>query len=195
METVSPSARRSSWQVVPLGRGGCRRRRRPGELVSDTFSPMGRTRGLAALVHTCTPSTHSPHAHRRRRVRERLAGGPKLQEAGACLQAAHPAPRAEYSHFLKSESPPGESEPPEGTRQAHRAMQRPQQPCVTKEVGPGCRFPGGLRAEAEEGQAERRKQLSGLQAGVQTPTDAPPGAPLLRASLSVAPALFHLPSC
>ena len=33
-------------------------------------------------------------------------------------------------------------------------------------------IPRGLRAEAEEGHAERKKQLSGPQAGVQTPTDA-----------------------
>lgn len=33
-------------------------------------------------------------------------------------------------------------------------------------------------------QAKRRKQLSGLQAGAQTPTDAPPGPPLPPASLS-----------
>ena len=81
-----PGAHPGRWYGLA---GGCRRRRGPGELVSDTFSPGPGTRGLAALVHTCTPSTHSPHAHRRR-VRERLAGGPELQEAGACLQAAHP---------------------------------------------------------------------------------------------------------
>lgn len=75
-------------------------------------------------------------------VRERLAGGPKLRKLGLAFRPPTPAPRAECSHFLKSESPPGDSEPPEGTRQAHMAMQRPQQPCVTRRWGPDADSPG-----------------------------------------------------
>lgn len=123
--------------------GGCRRRRRPGELVSDTFSPVRRTRGLAALVHTCTPSTHSRHAHRRRLGSESdWLEVQSYRKLGLAFRPPTPAPRAEYSHFLKSESPPGDSEPPEGTRQAHRAMQHPQQPRVTRRWGPDADSPG-----------------------------------------------------
>lgn len=110
-----PPGRHSSWQVVLPG-GWCRRRRWPGELVSDTFGPHGEGQGLVALVHTCVPSTHSPHVHRRR-----LGSEGDWQEVqsyrklGLAFRPPTPAPRAEYSHFLKSESPPGDSELPEGT--------------------------------------------------------------------------------
>ena len=64
------------------------------------------------------------------------------RKLGLAFRPPTPAPRAEYSHFLKSESPPGDSEPPEGTRQAHMAMQRPQLPCVTRRWGPDADSPG-----------------------------------------------------
>lgn len=117
---VSPSARQAlilAGGTAWWGGGGrCRRRRWPGELVSDTFGPRGEGQGLAALVHTCVPSTHSPHVHRRR-----LGSEGDWQEVqsyrklGLAFRPPTPAPRAEYSHFLKSESPPGDSELPEGT--------------------------------------------------------------------------------
>lgn len=117
---VSPSGPAGThpgrWYCLGRGGGGCRRRRWPGELVSDTFGPRGEGQGLAALVHTCVPSTHSPHVHRRR-----LGSEGDWQEVqsyrklGLAFRPPTPAPRAEYSHFLKSESPPGDSELPEGT--------------------------------------------------------------------------------
>ena len=95
METVSPSTRCSSWQVVPP-RGWCRRRRWLESWFQTLSAPMGRARGLAALVPTCAPSTRSPRAHRRRLGSE----GDWLEvqsyrKLGLAFRPPTPAPRAE----------------------------------------------------------------------------------------------------
>ena len=114
------------------------------------------------------------------------------RKLGLAFRPPTPAPSAEYSHFLKSESPPGDSEPPEGTTQAHMAMQRPQPPCVTRRWGPDADSPGAEgRGRGRSGREEKAAQRP---AGWGADTHrCSPGAPLPRASLSVAPALFHLP--
>ena len=83
-----PGAHPGRWYRLGGGAGG------GGGLESwfQTHSaPMGRARGLAALVDTCAPSTHSPHAHRRRLGSE----GDWLEvqsyrKLGLAFKAAHP---------------------------------------------------------------------------------------------------------
>lgn len=78
------------------GGGRCRRRRWPGESWFQTHLALWEGQGLAALVHTCVPSTSQPHVHRRR-----LGSEGDWQEVqsyrklGPAFRLPTPAPRAE----------------------------------------------------------------------------------------------------